>query len=362
MSEVLTRFDPWLKDGGPAALVLREWLVPVEGTDGVVFPPTYPPSEDRTFKGGYNIDEFPDGTNVCLLDSVGSQANRIEPLFAKEPYSELVPQVVIQAGRNKRVSLLEVGHRAADAIVRCSSLQQEIHNAFEALAAGDAAPLARLAPTSLVFGVWDSRDTQVKAPRLLASVIRAYNVRRLTRSAQYIPALDYVKEGLIPNPADKKTRDLHSERGFLHVPATGTHGGVMALGGIRRDATLHLAALRFLASKSEEETLDLRRYVLGLALTAFTCTTPSFLRQGCNLVRDEDRPVETFVVEHNGMRAPFEITHGQALEFAREAAKKFDVPPPRTVQFEVERAKRDLEAGPASTVKKSKNTEEIGGR
>jgi CRISPR-associated protein Csb1 len=30
---------------------------------------------------GYNIDELPDGSNVCLIDSFGSQANRIEPLF-----------------------------------------------------------------------------------------------------------------------------------------------------------------------------------------------------------------------------------------------------------------------------------------
>jgi len=30
MSE-LTKFDSWIKDGGPAALVMRELLEPVEG-------------------------------------------------------------------------------------------------------------------------------------------------------------------------------------------------------------------------------------------------------------------------------------------------------------------------------------------
>ena len=34
MSE-LTKFDDWLGDKGPAALVIREHLIPVEGTDGV---------------------------------------------------------------------------------------------------------------------------------------------------------------------------------------------------------------------------------------------------------------------------------------------------------------------------------------
>ena len=28
---------------------------------------------------GYNIDRFEDGASVCQIDSVGSQANRIEP-------------------------------------------------------------------------------------------------------------------------------------------------------------------------------------------------------------------------------------------------------------------------------------------
>jgi len=40
MSE-LTKFDNWIKDGGPAALVIREHLIPVEGEDGVFFPATY---------------------------------------------------------------------------------------------------------------------------------------------------------------------------------------------------------------------------------------------------------------------------------------------------------------------------------
>ena len=80
----VTKFDAWLDHSGPAALVIREPLMPVEGHGGVVFPATFAASEDRTFKGGYNIDDLGDGKNVCLIDSVGSQANRIEPLFARD--------------------------------------------------------------------------------------------------------------------------------------------------------------------------------------------------------------------------------------------------------------------------------------
>src|SRR5690606_36367238 len=150
-------------------------------------------------------------------DSVGSQANRIEPIFGKAPYDALVPQVTIKAGE-KLINLLEAGHRAGDAIVRCSALQEDLQKAFSSLLRGDATALGDIAPTSLVFGVWDSRDTQAKAPRLIASTIRAYDVRRLTRSAQYVPATEYVADGLLDEPADTKTAKTYSERGFTHVP------------------------------------------------------------------------------------------------------------------------------------------------
>ncbi|MBI4605510.1 MAG: type I-U CRISPR-associated protein Cas7, partial [Planctomycetes bacterium] len=261
-----TQYDGLLADGGPAALVIRQHLMPVEGADGVVFPATF--AAGGNFAGGYNVDPTEGDKNVCLIDTVGSQANRIEPLFAEEPYKHLVPQIVVKAG-DKEVNLLEAGHRAGDAIVRCSGLQESLQKAFKAVLKGDASDLAKIAPTSLVFGVWDSRDTQAKMPRLVASTIRAFNVRKLTRSAQFIPAAEYVNDHLLDEPADKATKDAYAERGFIHVPASGSHGGVIATGGIRRDATLGLAALRQLhAGKDQAKTLTLRRYILGLALTA----------------------------------------------------------------------------------------------
>ncbi len=83
--QVLKQFDDWLKDdSSAAALVMRQWLVPVEGKDAVIFPPTYPIEQN---KPGYNIDRFEqDRSSVCQIDSVGSQANRIEPIFKREPY------------------------------------------------------------------------------------------------------------------------------------------------------------------------------------------------------------------------------------------------------------------------------------
>ena len=363
MSGLLEKFDAWLKDSGPAALVCREHLMPVEGLDGVLFPATFAASEDKTFKGGYNIDEFPDGTNVCLIDTVGSQANRIEPLFEKAGYAGLVPQIFIKAGE-RRVNLLEAGHRAGDAIVRCSALQQELQDAFKLLLKGNAEPLAKIAPTSLVFGAWDSRDTQAKLPRLIGSTIRAFNVRKLTRSAQYVPATDYVEQGMLDEPADTKTSDAYAGRGFKPIPASGSHGGVIPTGGIRRDVSLHLAALRLLtAGAGEQKTLALRRYILGLAITAFTHSPSGYLRQGCNLVLDPTTPPEIKTVYGDGRREDLALNHSDALTFAKAAAKAFSIDPDRTIDYHVlpdrevlfdkELAKKDVSDDAGAGVKKS---------
>jgi CRISPR-associated protein Csb1 len=341
MSEM--KIDEWLKDSvdAPAAVVLREYLAPVEGKDGVFFPPTFAAAENsKEFAGGYNINELSNGENVCLVDTVGSQANRIEPMFGTSKYSSLVPQIVIEAGQ-KSLSLLEAGHRAGDAIVRCTQLKDALRAAFEDLKKGNAVPLAKLAPTSLVFGVWDSRDTQAKAPRLLAATIRAFNVSRLTRSAQYNPAIDYVGEGLLEETDEKDALKAYSERGFRHVPASNTHGGVIAKGDIRREVTLQIAALRLLRGPNDKETSALRSYLLGLALVAFTKPAVGFLRQGCNLVLDGDRKPESNVVFADGRREASGLTHEAALAFANKAAAAFGVGESQKVKFDPKVAKDD---------------------
>lgn len=352
MSDLLKKFDAWFEDAGPAALVLREHLMPVEGPDGVLFPATYAASEDKKFPGGYNVDRFSDGKNICLIDSIGSQANRIEPIFTRQGYAGLVPQIFVKAG-NKRVSLLEAGHRAGDAIVRCSALQQELQDAFKAAQRGDAQPLATIAPTSLVFGAWDSRDTQAKLPRLISSTIRAFDVRELTRSAAYAPPVDHIAVGNIPDYASETEKKKYSERGWLQAIPSGTHGGVIATGGIRRDATLHLAALRLLTVGGDvAKTLTLRRYILGLALTAFTHSPSGYLRQSCNLVLDADKKHEFKTVYGNGRREDAMVTHSEALTYAKAAAKAFGIDPDRKidykagpdreVMFDVDLAKKDV--------------------
>jgi CRISPR-associated protein Csb1 len=350
--EILKQFDEWLAENSEfGALVMRQWFISVEGKDAVIFPPTYAPPKKTNGKEkkeekewlGYNIDCFPDGKNMCLIDSVGSQANRMESLFVKKPYDSLVPQVQVEAGNLKVDLLVDAGHRAADAVVRFSDLSGKLDEAFLAFKNnGNAQPLAKISPTSFVFGVWDSRATQVKFPRIVRSVIYAFNVKPLHRSAQYGPAVDYVGKGLLESPQNKTEKDAMAQLGLTHAPAPWTHGGVLAEGGIRRDATLNLVPLRTLGAVPQEDYIKVRRYILGLSLVSLTAPQEMFFREGCLLVPDMKSEAEYSVVKHSGQRAPFNFSHEDVVKYAVETAKDFVVGDPQSAEFDAKRAKREL--------------------
>src|SRR3954471_11094533 len=115
----------------------------------------------------------------------------MEPTFRMPPLNKLIPQVIIKAPDGRKINLLEIGHRVADGAVRYSKFADLASKAISALDKhGNAAELARIAPTSLVFGFWDSRDSQFRYGRVLTSTIRATNVAVLKRSAQFNPAID----------------------------------------------------------------------------------------------------------------------------------------------------------------------------
>lgn len=331
LSEETTKlFDSWLAPDGPVALRLRQKLLPVEADEsgrGVIFPPTYADI-------GYNIDTLADGTRVATIDTVGSQANRLEPIFKStgkdadgnelNTLARLVPQVEIvlhraggkkgskkqegEDGHIEKRSLLDLAHRSADAVVLASpTLAPEIAKAFEALRnRGNAAPLAAIAPTSLVFGVWDSRGgTGEKRPRLVRSIIRAWDVEILHSAAQFNSVWKALSEeqqkelaaeekkkgklelsavGLKDAPATfRKTDKISQFVGGAPNPEARVLGGVLAKGAIERDVTINLVALRGIRGKDSTETTEVQKYLLGLALLAATADLELFLREGCLL-------------------------------------------------------------------------------
>lgn len=332
----ITQFDSYLDANGPVALVIRETLIPVAGKDSPVFPPTFAPEEGSDKKPDYVINNtgLGEGKNVALIDSVGSQANRLEPIFKRPPFDALVPQVQIKIG-DRVVNLLDAGHRSADAIVRYSGAAAKVQAAFsEYEKTRKTEALAKLNPTALVFGVWDSRGTQSKFPRLVSSVIRATDVARLERSAQYISMIE--KEEAQAIDSDQK---YLSKEGLSDAPAGRGPGGVIVGGSIIREAVLNLIPLRSLSGGDAEGTLRLQRYILGLALVAFTAPAEYFLRQGCLLTADPESPAGIDSVSRNGSRKPVEFEDSEVLAYAQLAAAEFGVGESFSVDFLPEQAK-----------------------
>jgi CRISPR-associated protein Csb1 len=344
-SEILTRFDRWLAPDGPVALILREPLEPVLGPEGVFFPPTFaPPAKGEP--PYYVIDPTSQG-QTAVVDTVGSQANRMEPIFKRPPYSALAPRATIQVGE-RSVDLLDAGHRAADALVRFSSHGEKLRGAFEDIAKrGDATSLAKLAPTSLVFGAWDSRDTQVKLPRLIGATIRASKVEALTRAAQFFSSLE--KEETEEFGAEQK---FLSEQGLSDAPAGRGLGGVIARDGIVREAVLNLIALRALAGANAEGTRALQRYVLGLALAALLAPIEHYLREGCLLVA-ASKAAEKKLVWRDGKREDITLSDAGAMEYATAAADAFGVGEKWEATFDNAAVKAEAKASSEASASKA---------
>jgi CRISPR-associated protein Csb1 len=362
--------DSWANDPkGPVALHIRQKLLPVEVGDGpspVVFPPTYAMSKRRAY-APYAIDELSDGTKVVQVDSVGAQANRMEPLFKRakpgereNPLSKLIPQVDIwitdsRTNQRKPISLLDASHRLGDALIRVAALNaaaagedSEVSKAFAELEAGDATRIAKLAPTSLVFGAWDSRGEGAKLPRIVQSVIRAWDIDPLRRSAQYNPTVDFNTLGVLDEKEKAEAEEAArsgrknpaAQMGYVHVPAVDTHGGVVVRGGIYRDVTLNLIALRQLDG---EDGAKLRCYILGLALLAAKESQDGFLRQGCLLTLDPEASAQWKLVNRTGQRINLAFDPTQIKQYAENAAKRFGVGEDREFVFSAKLAREDLE-------------------
>lgn len=378
-------FTSLLDCDGPIAIIIKQELAPDDEDEKVIFPPTYPlttfknrvqrfehgeyrvsielpPDTKRdkderkdNQKPGYQIDRFPDGTNVCEIDSIQSQSNRIEPQFKTIKNGTLVPQVTIDVA-NQTVNLLDAGHRAADAVVRMSEFAGEFHEAWLAAKSGDLFKLAKLAPTSLVFGAWDSRSSQAKLQRLIKAHIRATNVLERTRSAQYTPPADYTSLGAIDESISTGEDDKNnlSQEGMKHALSTQTVGGVVltATSKLYRTVNVNLAAIRqlraagekqsFAADATDEEkanareteekssaerTKALQEYILGLCLVAAYQQPNLNLREGCNL-QSKSHPLTKFIQDTRKKVKAFSVIDGRVdtskiEDFAEQTAKKF---------------------------------------
>jgi CRISPR-associated protein Csb1 len=166
-----------LVKGGGVAIRVRQRLQPAGGVGDKVFPPTYS-TGDRLLK--YAVEDrciAGDDTKhvekkAVLLDSVASQANRMEEALLAAWEDKTLPFPVISVDFSSDKELLDLGsettlqapHRIADAILRDATnldgttlfRNTPQGRAFTDATTKNATAVFMLCPTALVFGVWDS--------------------------------------------------------------------------------------------------------------------------------------------------------------------------------------------------------------
>ncbi|MCY4354443.1 MAG: type I-U CRISPR-associated RAMP protein Csb1/Cas7u [Truepera sp.] len=180
--------------GNAAAFRCVTEFQPAGGPGDKIFPPTYQGSQGSTYAtearhiNGENVD-------CVLLDSVQSQANRMELALLEEWESGRAPLPVITVDftgidlpQPFKVTSLEAPHRIADALLRDSELdgmtfrQSETGKKLDTLSLSNATALFELCPTALVFGLWDSTGPRgglgVKFQRALVSEIVGYHAQQ----------------------------------------------------------------------------------------------------------------------------------------------------------------------------------------
>ena len=182
--------------GNAAAFRCVTEYQPAGGLGDKVFPPTYAGGRYAT-ESRYIDDE---AVNCVLLDSVQSQANRMELALLEEWESGRAPLPVITVDFNGydlpkpfRVTSLDAPHRIVDALLRDSELdgtmfrQSAIGRRLDTLDARNATALFELCPTALVFGMWDSTSSRgtlgVKFQRALVSEMVGFHAQQGVRTS-----------------------------------------------------------------------------------------------------------------------------------------------------------------------------------
>ncbi|WP_437876867.1 type I-G CRISPR-associated RAMP protein Csb1/Cas7g [Sorangium sp. So ce513] len=201
--------------GGAAAIRVVTRLEPAGGPGDKVFPPTYMKERNATTKYALEPRRI-DGREVTtvLLDSVASQANRLEEALLEGWRRGELPFPVVQVDFSKeegledleQITALQAPHRIADALLRDSVLGgTPFRHTTVGKEVTDARPthataMFKYCPTALVFGVWDSTGPKgglgAKFQRCLVSEIVGIDVATGVKTASRLdPAGIQTKAG-----------------------------------------------------------------------------------------------------------------------------------------------------------------------
>ncbi len=190
-----------------AALRCRTRIQPAGGEGDKVCPPTYLGAKYATEERTVTTDGKPERVPCVLLDSVQSQANRMEEALQSAVDAGDIRLPVVEVDFTGvelidpvgKITSLQAPHRIADAILRDSLhdgvpfRSSEIGKQIDAVSNRNATPLLELCPTALVFGVWDSTGPKgglgAKFARALVAEIVGFNVANGAKTGSRIDPL-----------------------------------------------------------------------------------------------------------------------------------------------------------------------------
>lgn len=313
--------------GNAAAFRCVTEYQPAGGPGDTVFPPTY---EGGKYALVGDRKEENTGRRLAdrvVLDSVQSQANRMELALLAAWDRKQIPLPVITVdfeghGLTKvlRVSSLEAPHRVADALLRDSVTadgvpfrKSDVGKRLNDVDNRNATALFELCPTTLVFGMWDSTGPRgglgAKFARALVSEIVGLDVQIGVRTSSRIdPAqimlqagpLYKAKDGGWTLDAEQAAMDKKqpiklgkdgkpSEANHGNVTPSFTEGGVTISKAVQT-TVLSLPALRRLRfpvdgklSVERDDTARTALAALGLCAAVLTREQGCDLRSRCQL-------------------------------------------------------------------------------
>jgi len=360
-----------LKDavsGHAAAIRCTTFLQPAAGPGTKVFPPTHSggvyatetrrvPLKDKEGK----VLGTREATCV-LLDSVQSQANRIEDALqqAIDDGKLAMPLIVVNFGDTvadvQRVTSLQAPHRAADAILRDSLTDQkdekgkplsfrksDIGKAITDSSLANATGPFRYCPHALFLGIWDSTGPKgglgAKFARALVSEIVGIDAVVGKKTASRIDPLQVRKQAVVLKAndgtwklaADAKTKGAVSPSEINHgnIPP-GVSDGSVTISHAEHTAVLSFPQLRrqryplngeLAKDPKKQAEIDnaARTLLASLALVGLTLS----LERGCDLrsrcLLFPEGPLSFELLETPGKPTPISLDSSQAIAIYNQA-------------------------------------------
>jgi CRISPR-associated protein Csb1 len=286
------------------------------------------------------------GGNTALVDSVQSQANRIETVFTE--YPDLVPATTVKYP-DTTIALVEVPNRSAD-----PAIAYYFREELDALATKPEL-LAKRAPTSLIFGICDIRNGRsIKLTRAISAEIVARNCKMRPAGASLSTPFSVDTRAQLTSLLEGSKG---SAIGVEQVVAWSEKGTVdVTEAVITRTITLSLDVLN-----QYKRIPALYNYLLGIALIAILAPpTSTVLRSGTTLIRKQ-RKVEIFrdlkpeeLVSEDGL-------FDEVLEFARQAAVTFGIGEAEELTVDIDKIIAEASEGKAKKANKKKAAAAAGG-